>query len=129
MLAEFGTGQVFWSMVWFFLFFLWIMILFQIFGDLFRDADTSGAAKVLWVIFLIITPYLGAFIYLIVRGRGMTERSIRSAQAQEAAFQDYVRQTAGSGGSAASELTKLAELHTAGKLTDEEFAAAKAKLI
>ena len=71
MLAEFGTGQVFWSMLWFFLFFIWIWMLFVVFGDIFRSHDLSGWAKALWSIFVIFVPYLGVFVYLIARGHKM----------------------------------------------------------
>ena len=67
--AEFGTGQVFWSMLWFFLFFIWIWMLIVIFGDIFRSPDLSGWGKALWSIFIIVLPYLGVFVYLIARGK------------------------------------------------------------
>ena len=127
--AEFGTGQVFWSILWFFLFFVWIMLIFQIFGDIIRSDDMGGAAKAIWSIFIIFLPFLGIFIYLIVRGKSMGERQIKAAQAQEAAMQDYIRTTAGGGTSSADELAKLADLHAQGKLDDAEYAAAKAKII
>lgn len=127
--AEFGTGQVFWSILWFFLFFVWIMLIFTIFGDIIRSDDMGGVAKAIWSIFIIFLPFLGIFIYLIVRGGSMSERQMKAAKAQEAAMQDYIRSTAGSGASAADELTKLADLHTQGKLDDAEYAAAKAKVV
>jgi hypothetical protein len=127
--AEFGTGQVFWSILWFFLFFVWIMLIFQIFGDIIRSDDMGGAAKAIWSIFIIFLPFLGIFIYLIARGGGMAQRQMKAAQAQEAAMQDYIRTTAGSGASAADELAKLADLHSQGKLDDAEYAAAKAKIV
>ena len=127
--AEFGTGQVLWSILWFFLFFVWIMLIFQIFGDIIRSDDMGGAAKAIWSIFIIFLPFLGIFIYLIVRGKSMGERQIKAAQAQEAAMQDYIRTTAGGGTSSADELAKLADLHAQGKLDDAEYAAAKAKII
>ncbi|MEN9645546.1 MAG: hypothetical protein RL238_2215 [Actinomycetota bacterium] len=128
MLATFAVGQVLWSIFWFFLFFMWIMLVFQVFGDLFRDPELGGGAKVMWTLFIIILPFLGVFLYLIVRGKSMNERSVAAMKQQEAAFQQYVQQAAGTGG-AASELAKLSELHDAGKLTDAEFAAMKAKLL
>lgn len=127
--AEFGTGQVFWSILWFFLFFVWIMLIFTIFGDIIRSDDMGGWAKALWSILVIFLPFLGIFLYLIVRGGSMSERQAKAAQAQEAAMQDYIRSTAGSGASAADELAKLADLHTQGKLDDAEYAAAKAKIV
>ncbi len=127
--AEFGTGQVLWSILWFFLFFVWIMLIFQIFGDIIRSDDMGGAAKAIWSIFIIFLPFLGIFIYLIARGGKMGERQMKAMQAQEAAMQDYIRTTAGTGASAADELAKLADLHSQGKLDDAEYAAAKAKIV
>lgn len=127
--AEFGTGQVFWSILWFFLFFVWIMLIFTIFGDIIRSDDMGGVAKAIWSIFIIFLPFLGIFVYLIARGGSMGERQLKAAQKQEAAMQEYIRTTAGSGTSAADELAKLADLHTQGKLDDAEYAAAKAKVV
>jgi hypothetical protein len=127
--AEFGTGQVFWSILWFFLFFVWIMLIFTIFGDIIRSDDMGGGAKALWSLFVIFLPFLGIFMYLIVRGGSMGERQMKAAKAQEAAMQDYIRTTAGTGTSAADELAKLADLHNQGKLDDAEYAAAKAKVV
>lgn len=127
--AEWGTGQVFWSMLWFFLFFIWIIILFQVFIDIFRSHDLGGWAKALWVIFVIILPFLGVFVYLIARGSKMQEHRISDAKAMDAANKEYIRQAAGAGTSEADQLDKLAALHTSGKLSDEEYATAKAKVI
>ena len=127
--AEFGTGQVFWSILWFFLFFVWIMLIFTIFGDIIRSDDMGGAAKAIWSIFIIFLPFLGIFAYLIVRGGSMGERQLKAAKAQDAAMQDYIRSAAGTGESAADQLAKLADLHSAGKLDDAEYAAAKAKVV
>jgi hypothetical protein len=127
--VEWGTGQVFWSMLWFFLFFIWIWLLIAVFADIFRSDDLSGWGKALWSIFIIVLPYLGVFVYLIARGHKMGMRAVADAQAQEAAFQDYVRQTAASGTSTADELQRLATLHQQGVLDDAEYAAAKAKAL
>lgn len=129
--AEFGTGQVFWSILWFFLFFVWIMLIFNIFGDIIRSDDMGGVSKAIWSIFIIFLPFLGIFAYLIVRGGKMGERQLATARAQESAVQDYIRTAAGgSGGSSATDqLAKLADLHTAGKIDDAEYAAAKTKVI
>jgi hypothetical protein len=120
---------VFWTMLIFFLWFAWLMLLFRIFGDIFRDHELNGWGKALWSIFVIVVPLLGTLLYLIVRGDGMTRRDVQQAQEAEAAFKDYVRSTAGTGGGTAEELSKLADLHAKGVLTDEEFAAQKAKLL
>jgi hypothetical protein len=126
--SEFGTGQVFWSILWFFLFFMWIMLVFNVIGDIFRSDDLSGISKAIWTLVIIFLPFLGIFVYLIARGDKMGKRQIEAAQQQEAALQSYIRQTAG-GTSAADQLQSLADLHTAGKLSDEEYAAAKGRVI
>ena len=125
--AEFGTGQVLWSIIWFFLFFIWIMLIFQVFGDIFRSHN-SGVSKALWTIGIIFLPYLGVFLYLIVHGSGMAQRQAQSMQKNDEAMQAHIRDAAGTG-TTADELAKLAELHNSGKLDDTEFAAAKARLI
>jgi hypothetical protein len=126
--ATFGTGEVLWSFLWFFMFFIFIMLIFQIFGDIIRSDDLSGWGKALWSIFIIFLPFLGIFVYVIARGGKMSERNIKAAQANEAAMQSYIRETAG-GTDSASQLAQLADLHSAGKLDDAEYAAAKAKVI
>ncbi len=126
--AEWGTGQVFLSMVYFFMIFIWIMLLFQVFIDLFSDHETGGVAKFLWVLFVLVLPFLGVFIYLIVRGGGMAERRMAAATAQQKAMDAYIQQTA-SNASPADQLKQLSDLHDAGKLSDEEFASAKAKIV
>jgi hypothetical protein len=126
LLAEFGTGQVFWSMLWFFLFFIWIYLLIVIFGDIFRSPDLSGWSKALWVIFIIFLPYLGVFVYLIARGHSMTERGIQAAQARDAAMRGYIQDvTSTSGGGAADEIAKLAALRDQGVIDEAEFQRAK----
>ena len=125
--AEFGTGQVLWSIIWFFLFFIWIMLIFQVFGDIFRSHN-SGVSKAPWPLGIIFLPYLGVFLYLIVHGSGMAQRQAQSMQKNDEAMQAYIRDAAGTG-TTADELAKLAELHNSGKLDDTEFAAAKARLI
>jgi hypothetical protein len=127
MLAEFGTGQVFWSMLWFFLFFIWIWMLIVVFGDIFRSDDLSGWGKALWSIFIIFLPYLGVFVYLIARGKKMSQHAVAEAQRQDAAFRDYVQTVAPSGG--AEEIARLADLRDRGVLSEEEFQQAKAKML
>jgi hypothetical protein len=127
--AEFGTGQVFWSMLWFFLWFIWIWLLIVIFGDIFRSRDLSGWGKALWTIFVIFLPYLGVFVYLIARGRKMQENSIQAAQERDAAFRQYVQNVAPGGTGAADEISRLAELHANGVLSDSEFQQAKSKAL
>ena len=125
---DYPAGGVFVSMLYFFLFFIWLMLLFRVFGDIFRSHDMGGFAKAIWTIFVIVVPFLGVFIYLIARGRSMGERDLAAAQAQQEAFKSYVQQTAGTAGTA-SELASLAELKQQGVLTDAEFEAQKAKLL
>src|ERR687898_2551045 len=104
--AEFGTGQVFWSMLWFFLFFIWIWMLFVVFGDIFRSQDLSGWGKALWSIFIIVLPYLGVFVYLIARGRKMGEHAAEAAAAHDAQMRQYVQTVAATSGGAADEIAK-----------------------
>ena len=130
LLAEFGTGQVFWSMLWFFLFVIWIWLLIVVFGDIFRSDDLSGWGKALWTIFVIVLPYLGVFAYLIARGHKMQDRSMRQAAQQQEQFRSYVQEVAGSSGSgAADEITRLAELRDKGVISAAEFEQAKAKAL
>jgi hypothetical protein len=126
--VEWGSGQVLWSILWFFLFFIWFWLVIMIFADLIRSKDLSGWVKALWALAIIFLPYLGILLYLIVRGGSMQERSVARAKADEEAFQSYVRDTAG-GPSNADQLAKLADLHTRGKLDDTEYANAKAKVL
>ena len=130
LLADFGSGQVFWSMLWFFLFFIWIWLLIVVFSDLFRSHDLSGWAKAFWVIGIIILPYLGVLLYLIVRGHKMAEHAQQAAAAQDAAAKAYIQQAAGtSGGSTADEIQRLADLKAQGVISDAEFEAGKAKAL
>src|SRR5437016_2174662 len=108
--SEWHVGQVFWSMLWFFLFFIWIWLLITVFADIFRSHDLGGFAKALWVIFVILVPYLGVFVYLIARGHKMGEHAMQQAQAQDAAARAYIQQAAGTSASPAEELARLASL-------------------
>jgi hypothetical protein len=120
--------DLFWSMLWFFLFILWIWLLVVIFSDIFRSHDLGGWAKALWVIFIIVLPFLGVLVYLIARGGKMQERAGREAVQQQEAFDKYVRETAQSG-SSADELVRLADLRDRGVITDAEFQTQKANLL
>ena len=131
-LADVTFGQVLLAVLEVFLFAAWLMILFVIISDLFRDHQISGWGKAAWVIFLIFVPFLAALVYLIARGDGMRERALAQQQEAQKHLDTYIRQTAGTsgdGGSAADELTKLARLHDEHKLSDEEFERAKAKIV
>ena len=128
-LADFGTGQVFLSMIYFFLFFIWIWLLIVVFGDIFRSNDLGGLAKALWVIFVIVVPYLGVFVYLIARGHKMSEHAIQAAQAQDKAQRAYIQSAVGAPASAADEIARLADLKNQGAISDAEFEQLKAKAI
>jgi putative oligomerization/nucleic acid binding protein/phospholipase D-like protein len=127
--TDYPAGGVFLSMLWFFLFFIWIWLLIIVFSDIFRSHDLGGFAKVLWVIGIIILPYLGVFIYLIARGHKMTEHAQEAAAAQDAAARAYIQQAAGTTGSTADQLAQLADLKAKGVLDDAQFEAAKAKVL
>ena len=129
LVAEFGTGQVLWSMIWFFLFFIWIWLLIVVFGDIFRSDDMGGGGKALWCIFIIVVPYLGVFIYLIARGHKMQDHMVSAAKAQDAANRQYIQSVAGTGSSTADEISRLADLKAKGVISEEEFQAGKAKAL
>jgi len=118
------------TMLWFFLFIIWIWLLIYVFMDIFRSHDIGGLAKALWVIFIIVIPYIGVLVYLIARGGKMHERAAKDAADQQQAFDQYVRQAAGSSGaSTADQLSKLADLKSQGVLSDAEFEAQKSKIL
>jgi hypothetical protein len=119
--------DLFWAMLWFFLFVMWIWVAIAVIADVFRSKDMGGFAKALWVIFVIAIPWLGLLTYLIVRGKGMADRSAQEARAREEASRAYIQNAAG-GPSTADELKKLADLRASGVLTEAEFEAQKAKL-
>ena len=125
--TDFGTGQVFWSFLWFFMFFIWIWLLIIVFSDIFRSHDLGGVAKALWVIFVILVPYLGVFVYLIARGHKMSEHAAEAAAAQDKAARQYIQQVTTT--STADELTKLADLKAKGVIDDAEYASLKAKAL
>ena len=116
------------TMLYFFLFIIWIWLLIMVFVDIFRSHDLGGWGKALWAIFVIVLPFLGVFVYLLARGSKMHERAAREAADQQAAFDTYVRQTAGTGDTA-TQLQKLADLKSQGVITDAEFEAQKAKVL
>ena len=124
---DFGTGQVFYSFLWFTLFFIWIWLLIIVFSDIFRSHDLGGVAKALWIIFIILVPYLGVFVYLIARGHKMQEHAVEAAQAQDTAMRQYVQSVAPV--SPADELAKLADLKAKGVIDDAEYDRLKAKAL
>ncbi|MGW4165233.1 SHOCT domain-containing protein [Streptomyces sp. NPDC004788] len=129
--------NVFWTMLWFFLWIMWLFLLFKVVMDIFRDDELSGWGKAGWLIFCIVLPFLGVLVYVIARGKGMGQRDVKQARENEAAFQDYIRKAAGSApggggggqGSGVDELARLAELRDRGAITDEEFERAKARVL
>jgi Phospholipase_D-nuclease N-terminal/Short C-terminal domain len=127
---DIGSGQVLLFMLEFFFFIIWIWLLIVVFSDIFRSHDIGGFAKAIWVLFVIILPYLGVLVYLIARGHKMSEHAQQAAQAQDAAFKQYVQQAAGSGSSSPSEeLARLADLKAKGVIDDAEFARLKSKVV
>ncbi|HWO80829.1 SHOCT domain-containing protein [Gaiella sp.] len=126
--ADYPFLDVLWTMLIFFAWIIWFWLLITVFADVFRRHDTSGFAKVLWIIFVIVLPFLGVFIYLIVNHDGMTQRSMNEAQTQRAQMDDYVRSVAGSGG-AAAEIERAKGLLDSGAITQAEFDAIKAKAL
>ncbi len=113
----------------FFLFFAWFMCLFWVLGDIFRSKDLGGGAKTLWVIFVIIIPWLGILLYLIIRGHGMQDRQLEQAQAMQAAQANYIKSVATSSGSATSEIADAKGLLDSGTITQAEFDQIKAKAL
>lgn len=120
--------DLFWSMLWFFLFIAWIWLLISIFADIFRS-DMSGWGKAAWVVFVVVLPFLGVLIYLIVNGGKMQERSVRQAEMFERVQRDYIKSVAGEKTSSADELAKLADLKSRGVIDDREFEAQKARIL
>jgi hypothetical protein len=129
---DFSLWDVFVSTFWFMLLVAWIMLLFRIIGDIFRDDELSGGMKAFWTLFIILLPWLGVLVYLIARGSSMNERSIKEAQAADARTRAYIQEAAGSsrgGGNVSAELRDLAALRDAGTITPEEYEQAKAKVL
>jgi hypothetical protein len=134
--VDYPLLNAFLTMLWFFLWVMWFVLLFRVIGDIFRDDGMGGWAKAGWTVFVCVLPYLGVFVYLIARGRGMGERDVRQMQRQEQAFRSYVQEAAaGTPATGATqvtrvdELTKLAGLHDRGDITDAEYERAKAKVL
>lgn len=127
LVADYSFGEALGTVLAVFIFVAWIMVLFTILSDLFRDHEMSGWGKAVWVVFLIFIPFLTALVYLIARGGGMRERAVKEQAEQKQHFDEYIRQTAG--GSSVDELANLAELHDKGKISDAEYEQMKAKLL
>jgi hypothetical protein len=128
--TDYPVLDVFLTMLYFFCFVIWIWLLISVFVDIFRSHDMGGGMKALWCIFVIVLPFLGVFVYLIARGGKMHERAAQQAAQQQKAFDEYVRQAAGtSGAGAADQLTKLADLKSSGVITEAEFETQKSKIL
>jgi general stress protein CsbA len=127
--ADYPFMNVLWSMIIFFAWVAWIWILIVILTDVFRRHDIGGWTKALWTIFLVVIPFLGVLVYLVAQHDGMAERQQKDVQAQQAQFDSYVRQAAGTGGGAASEIEKAKALLDSGAITQSEFETLKAKAV
>ena len=128
--SQYTFWDAIWTMVIFFLWILWFWLLFTIWADIFRRHDISGWGKTGWLVLTIVLPFLGAFVYLISQGDGMTKRNVQQAQSQRAQFDEYVRETASSGGGgAAAEIEKAKSLLDSGAITQAEFEQIKAKAL
>ena len=119
--------QAFWLMVEAFFFVAYLVILFQIVADLFRDRQLSGVGKAAWILLLLVLPWLGALVYLLARGRGMTERAQATFAERKAATADYIRTTAGT--SPAQEIAAAQQLLASGAITQDEFVRLKASAL
>jgi hypothetical protein len=124
--------SAFWTMLWLFLWIMWLVLLFRVIVDIFRDDSMGGWAKAGWLALCIVVPFLGVLVYVIARGKGMGQREIAQARDQQKAFESYIRQTAKSGPartSSVDELARLSEMKSRGDISDEEFRRAKALVL
>ena len=128
MLAEISFGNILWAIVVIFFFTMYLMILFSVIGDLFRDHETSGFTKAVWIFCLLFFPFITLLIYVIARGPGMQKRALEQQKQQQAAFNDYVQSTAAAG-NPTEQIAKAKELLDAGTISQEEFDAIKAKAL
>jgi len=126
--ADYPFLDVMWTILVFFVWVAWFMLLFRVFADIFRRQDLSGWGKTGWLIFTIVLPFLGVFVYLIAQGREMTERSLERSAAQQAQFDDYVRSTGHNGGSA-SEISQAKQLLDTGAITSSQFETLKQRAL
>jgi hypothetical protein len=126
--ADYPFLDILWTMMIFFLFVIWIWILITVFADIFRRRDVGGGSKALWIIFVIVLPYLGVLVYLIANHDGMAERNVKQIQAQQEQMDNYVKSVAGSGG-AAAEIEKAKGLLDSGAITQAEFDSIKQKAL
>ena len=127
LVADYSFGEALGTVLAVFIFVAWIMVLFTILSDLFRDHEMSGWGKAIWVVFLIFIPFLAVLVYLLARGSGMRDRALQEQAEQKKHFDQYIKETAGT--SKVDELANLAALHDKGKLSDAEYEQMKAKLL
>ena len=127
--ADYPFLDFLWSMLIFFLWVAWFILLFHVIGDIFRRQDAGGGKKALWMIFVIVVPFLGVLVYLLANSDDMARRSIERAQASQAQMDDYVRSVSGSGGGAAAEIEQAKALLDSGAINQAEFEAIKAKAL
>ena len=126
--ADYPFFDVMWSMLVFFLWIIWFWLLITVFGDIFRRHDISGWEKAAWLIFVIVLPYLGVFIYLIAQNRGMSERNVAQARAAQSQFDDHIKTVAGGAGPA-NEIAAARDLLASGAITQDEFETLKQKAL
>ena len=126
--ADYPLLDVFWTMLIFFIWVSWFMLLFRVIGDIFRRRDIGGGGKVLWLVFVLFLPFLGVFVYLIAESQGIADRAIESAQVSQERFDAHVREVASTGG-AADEIAKAKQLLDSGAITQPEFETIKAKAL
>ncbi len=126
--ADYPFLDVLWTMLVFFIWIAWFMILFRVLIDIFRRHDIGGGSKVLWIVLVILVPFLGVFVYIITQSHHMAERDMKQAANAQAQFDEHVRSVAGSGGPAA-EIEKANALLSSGAITQAEFDAIKQKAL
>jgi hypothetical protein len=126
--ADYPFLDILWTMLIFFAWVIWFWLLITVFADLFRRHDIGGGMKTLWIIFVILLPFLGVFIYLISQGKNMAERNVKGMQAQQAQMDAHIKSVASSGG-AADEIDKAKKLLDSGAITQAEYDAIKAKAL
>ena len=126
--SDYPFLDILWTMFIFFLFIIWIWILITVFADVFRRKDIGGGMKAIWIIFVILLPYLGVLVYLIANHDGMADRNVSAIQAQQEQMDAYVKSVAGSGG-AAAEIEKAKSLLDSGAITQAEFDSIKSKAL
>ena len=127
--ADYPFLDILWTMLIFFAWIIWFWLLITVFADIFRRHDIGGGKKTLWIIFAILTPFLGVFIYLISQGTSMAERNVKGMEAQQAQQEAYIKSVASSGGGAAEEIDKAKKLLDSGAITQAEFDDIKAKAL